>query len=266
MKLSIVTINLNNVSGLRDTLNSIKKQDFNDFEWIVIDGGSTDGSKELIEANTQYINNWVSEKDSGIYNAMNKGSYLATGEYIMYLNSGDQLFDRTTLSKIFEADHSADILFGNIVMGDDTSYFPKGQKTDHFSIFSFLADSPIPHPASFFKREFIESMSFYDESYRIMGDIDLFFRSIFINNCSLEFLGMIITIFNVDGISSGKIEGYDIVGEGEKLFQKNFPRFIGFDHPSLYGLQDVKKAMRLRDIMMKNKITRKIFTKYADII
>lgn len=265
MKLSIITINLNNVSGLRDTLNSVKKQSFRDFEWIVVDGDSQDGSKELIEQNTQFITKWVSEKDTGIYNAMNKGSRMASGDYVMYLNSGDQLFDAHTLSVIFEKDHTADIMFGNIVVSDDPNCIPRGQMTDKFSIFSQLTIVPVPHPASFFKREFIKSMSFYDESYKILGDSDLFFRSIFINNCTLEYLGVVVNIFDSHGISSGGVEGYDIMGEGRKLYAKNLPRFFGFDHPSLYRLQDVKKAMRIRDVMMKYKITKWYFQKHANV-
>lgn len=265
MKLSIVTINLNNVSGLEDTLNSVKKQNFNDFEWIVIDGGSMDGSKELIQQNTMYINHWISEKDSGIYNAMNKGSRLATGDYILYLNSGDQLYNECTLSDVFATEHSADIMFGNIVVSDDETVSPRGQKTDQFSIFSFLTCAPIPHPASFFKKDFIESMSYYDESYTIMGDIDLFFRSIFLRNCSLEYLESVITVFDGNGISSGKIDGYDINGESRKLFKKNLPRFIGFDYPEIYRQEDLKKAIFIRNIMMKHKILRHYFYKHAKI-
>lgn len=264
MKLSIVTINLNNVSGLKDTLDSIKKQTYKDFEWIVVDGDSEDGSKELINNNSQFITKWISEKDTGIYNAMNKGSRMAIGEYVMYLNSGDRLFNESTLSTIFEKGHIADILFGNIVISSDASCTPRGQATDRCSIFSLLTEAPIPHPATFFKKDFIESMGWYDESYKVLGDSDLFFRSIFLYNCSLEYLGIIVTAFDDNGISSGKIPGYDILGEGNKLYAKNLPRFFGFDHPSLYSIKDVKKAMRIRDFMMKYKMTKHFFERHAN--
>ena len=98
MKLSIITVNLNNRDGLKKTIDSVISQTFKDFEWIVIDGGSTDGSRELIE---QYVNHfayWVSEPDKGVYNAMNKGVKKAKGEYLQFLNSGDWLRDENTVN------------------------------------------------------------------------------------------------------------------------------------------------------------------------
>ncbi len=92
MKLSIITVNLNNKDGLQKTIDSVISQTFKDFEWIVIDGGSTDGSKELIEKYSDYISYWVSEPDKGIYNAMNKGIKVAKGDYLEFLNSGDIFF------------------------------------------------------------------------------------------------------------------------------------------------------------------------------
>ena len=96
-KLSIITVNLNNCIGLQKTFDSLFEQIFKDFEQIVIDGGSTDGSRELIETNVDKISYWVSEKDSGIYNAMNKGIIKATGDYLLFLNSGDHLLHKNIL-------------------------------------------------------------------------------------------------------------------------------------------------------------------------
>ena len=100
MKLSIITVNLNNKAGLEKTLRSLSAQTFGDFESIVIDGGSTDGSYELTEAYLRIIGYRISEKDSGIYNAMNKGIRAAKGEYLLFLNSGDYLTD-DVLAKVF---------------------------------------------------------------------------------------------------------------------------------------------------------------------
>lgn len=104
-KLTIITINLNNKAGLQTTIDSVIAQTYKDFEWIIIDGGSTDGSKELIEKYTNYIKYWVSEPDKGIYNAMNKGIKVAEGEYLQFLNSGDSLFSNSVLSDIFTPPH-----------------------------------------------------------------------------------------------------------------------------------------------------------------
>ena len=95
--ISIITINFNDKIGLQRTFDSVFAQDFNDFEYIVIDGGSNDGSKELIEENTDKISYWISEPDKGIYNAMNKGIKVANGEYLLFLNSGDKFYNKKSL-------------------------------------------------------------------------------------------------------------------------------------------------------------------------
>ena len=108
MKLSIITINYNNKNGLQKTIDSVISQTFKDFEWIIIDGGSTDGSKELIEKYSQHITYWVSEPDKGIYNAMNKGIKVAKGEYLFFLNSGDYLVQPNTINQIFTQSPNTD--------------------------------------------------------------------------------------------------------------------------------------------------------------
>ena len=101
MKLSIITINLNHAAGLDQTLRSVLEQGYRDFELIVIDGASTDGSAEVIRRHSARINHLVSEPDSGIYNAMNKGLRLATGEFVHFLNSRDRLLSPDVLAAIF---------------------------------------------------------------------------------------------------------------------------------------------------------------------
>ena len=97
MKLSIITINYNNKAGLQKTIDSVICQTWRDFEWIVIDGGSADGSKELIEQYQQHFSYWCSERDDGVYSAMNKGICISSGDWIMILNSGDYLYSRDSL-------------------------------------------------------------------------------------------------------------------------------------------------------------------------
>lgn len=96
-KISIITISYNNLEGLKRTVHSVLSQSYKDYEYIVVDGGSNDGSKEYLEANSAHITRWVSEPDKGIYNAMNKGIAMATGKYCIFMNSGDHFFSATTL-------------------------------------------------------------------------------------------------------------------------------------------------------------------------
>ena len=117
MKLSIITINYNNRDGLQKTIDSVVSQTYKNFEWIIIDGGSTDGSKELIEQYQDHCAYWCSEPDKGIYNAMNKGIEKAIGDYSLFLNSGDRLHDDTVIDKIVS-------FLGKTVFGNYKIYIP----------------------------------------------------------------------------------------------------------------------------------------------
>src|SRR5438552_2810029 len=109
-QLSIITVNLNNAEGLEKTIQSVIRQQFSDYEYIIIDGASADGSVEVIKKFSDKISNWVSEKDSGIYNAMNKGIRLAAGNYLLFLNSGDTLCENST-ARLFQPDLFDDIIY-----------------------------------------------------------------------------------------------------------------------------------------------------------
>ena len=125
-RLSIITINYNNLSGLHKTIDSILSQSFKDYEWIVIDGGSSDGSKELLEKHIEHFAYWCSEPDKGIYNALNKGLKYANGNYVQFLNSGDWLYENSTLEKAFtNIDGKYDIYYGdNIQVNENNSLNP----------------------------------------------------------------------------------------------------------------------------------------------
>ena len=122
-KISIITITYNDLVGLKKTWQSIKCQKYKYYEWIVIDGGSTDGSKEFIIEHACEMSYWCSEKDKGVYNAQNKGTQHASGEYVIYMNSGDYFYDKHVLEKVFSAEMTADIIYG-----DWTQEFADGEK------------------------------------------------------------------------------------------------------------------------------------------
>lgn len=100
MKISVITVNYNNKKGLEATINSVISQKYLDFEFIIVDGNSNDGSKDIIYKKRNYITKWISEPDSGIYNAMNKGVKMSTGDYLIFMNSGDEFYDTQVLDKI----------------------------------------------------------------------------------------------------------------------------------------------------------------------
>lgn len=204
MKYSIITINYNNRDGLRRTIESVVNQTFRDFEYIIIDGGSTDGSVEVIEEYADRIDYWVSEPDKGIYNAMNKGILQAHGEYLNFMNSGDCFYDEGCLSKVAESVLTADIIVGRDYHrnpqtgGEFRTIFPR-----QLSMFTFC-QKYLPHQSSFFKKEICQSL--YDERYRIVSDWKFYIERIVFDGCSVEFLDEVIAWREQEGISTGEAE------------------------------------------------------------
>ena len=177
MKLSIITVNLNNREGLQKTIDSVVSQTFKDFEWIVIDGGSTDGSKELIEQYADHFAYWVSEPDKGIYNAMNKGIKVAKGEYLQFLNSGDWLWEKKTLEKVFRENREEDVLYGNFVFRGQLYVTPYKLNTSH------VYGSALNHQATFIRRSLFGTEC-YDEDYVIVSDWKFFLQKLVLGKSS----------------------------------------------------------------------------------
>lgn len=219
MKLSIITINFNDHAGLDKTIQSVINQTFKDFEYIVIDGASTDGSVDVIKKYADKLTHWVSEPDTGIYNAMNKGTRLAKGEYCLYLNSGDFLAADDVLEKAFGYNFTEDIVSCNLILFD---HFKKTlqKPPQHISLFTFFNGS-LPHPSTFIKRELLNSLGGYNESYRIMSDWCFFLEALIVQQCSYRTLDVLLSKFNCFGISSTSS-----VDDSTKYIEDRFPRIM----------------------------------------
>ncbi len=165
MKLSIITVNYNNKAGLQKTIDSVVAQTWRDFEWIIIDGGSTDGSKELIEQYQQHFSFWCSEPDKGVYNAMNKGIEKAQGEYLLFLNSGDALYDEHVLQNVDDLHITADIISGQVERMDNHQLL----RTYDKSILMQLYRDTLNHQGTFIKRTLFDDLR-YDESLKVVSD------------------------------------------------------------------------------------------------
>lgn len=150
MRYSIITINYNNKEGLKRTLSSIKCLTNKNYESIVIDGGSDDGSKDLIKKYENYFSYWVSEKDNGIYHAMNKGVSQAHGDYIIFMNSGDCFHSQDVLDAFKE--YQEDILCGKVFKKD--SIIPSGHHKPTITLVDLMRGS-LPHQAMFIRKDFI---------------------------------------------------------------------------------------------------------------
>lgn len=197
--LSIITINFNNAEGLEKTINSVVSQSYHDFEYIVIDGGSDDNSVNIIKLQSK-INQWVSEKDAGIYDAMNKGISRASGQYLLFLNSGDYL-NENVLNRIFKETYTQDIVYGNMKINWGGGKVTDGFMPDKITLEHMVTDT-LWHPVSFIKKELFNKFGLYNTTYKIVSDYDFFFKTIIINKVSTLHLNEFISEYNVEGLSS----------------------------------------------------------------
>ena len=216
LKLSIITINYNNANGLEKTIRSVVGQSFSDFEYIVIDGGSSDSSVEIIKKHAAKINYWVSEKDKGIYNAQNKGIFVAKGEYCLFLNSGDCLSGNDILTKVFSKPSLADILYGDIQTVDNDQLVKHLKMPDHIGIVQLYRDT-IWHPASFIKRDLFIRYGNYDEQYKIVADYDFFVKMVIKEKVTTLHIPLEIAIFDTTGISSDSNKKKQLMEERNKV-------------------------------------------------
>jgi glycosyltransferase involved in cell wall biosynthesis len=216
--ISIITINLNNKMGLEKTIQSVINQTYKDFEYIIIDGGSTDGSSDLIKNYENEINYWISERDDGIYEAMNKGMKHANGEYCLFLNSGDYLYDKYVFANVFLSNPCKDIVYGNIII--DFGETQEIRLSPEKITLNHLFRDTLWHPVSFIKRKLFDIVGYYDTSFSIAGDYDFFFKAFVIYNCSQQHINNIISVFNTQGISS-KHDFADLVRKERNLTQIN---------------------------------------------
>jgi glycosyltransferase involved in cell wall biosynthesis len=203
MKLSIITVNRNNASGLKKTIQSVAVQTFTDFEYIVIDGASDDGSVEIIKKYADKITYWVSEPDTGIYNAMNKGIRKAQGNYCLFLNSGDYLIEPATLQNVFDEIarcEQADIYYSYCIKSDCT--YTKTPK--HITVNSFIFGNSINHQNSIISHSLFLEHGFYNEELKIASDREFWLRETWKYKSRFFYIDTTIAIYDITGISTNK--------------------------------------------------------------
>ena len=171
-KLSVITVVYNNVSDIERTILSVLNQTYDNIEYIVVDGESTDGTLEIIKKYNDRISKLISEKDSGIYDAMNKGLAIATGDYVLFMNSGDEIYAPDTVEKVFDSADDADIYYGETEMFNDSweSLGQRRHKTpEKLSFSSFKYGMSVSHQAIYIRRSITSP---YNVEYKLSADID----------------------------------------------------------------------------------------------
>ena len=212
MKLSIITINRNNAAGLEKTMRSVSTQTFKEFEYIVVDGASTDGSMEVIkELGAEIVHlQWVSEPDSGIYNAMNKGIRMASGDYIQILNSGDCLAADDVAEKMLkslEEKGNPSILYGNMV-----KCFPDGKRKvdkcfagQEITMLGMFTGT-LNHDPAYIRRDLFEKYGYYDESLKIVSDWKWYVEAVILGGEKPQYVDLDVTLFDMTGISETHLD------------------------------------------------------------
>lgn len=244
MKLSIVTVNKNNSIGLKETIDSVRSQLFKDFEFIIIDGDSTDDSKNIINNNKDIINESVSEADNGVYDAMNKALKMCNGEYVIFMNSGDKFYDPSTLKNVFSKDYKSDVLYGDV-------YFDKFYLANKNikSLQDFYCRSPFCHQGAFTRTELARKIKF-NTDYRIVSDWIMFYQ-LFTNGYTFEYVPEIIAKCERGGLSSNFKRNNE---ERIKYLSNIYPQYILNDYNELNKI----KSGTLWDYYQRLENTKKI--------
>lgn len=251
-KLSIITVNLNNKKGLQKTIDSVISQTCQDFEWIIIDGGSIDGSKDLIDKYQDHIDYWVSEPDKGIFNAMNKGIMTSNGEYLLFLNSGDCLYDENVIDKNINLLTDYDIYYG-IEIRDNKLFDNKIRGLlDNEQILYIFTFSFFPHQSSFFKKSLFYQNGFYNENYSLAADEYFYFKVLILGEATIFGLSSIISIYEGGGVSTLKFEDYK---RELRYFFNEKPRI-------LYLLEFYKKNLEILKSIKKSNLSFFLFRIY----
>lgn len=258
-KLSIITVNLNNAKGLEKTITSVIAQTSLDFEYIIIDGNSNDGSIDVIKRYAHRIHYWISELDSGIYNAMNKGIKKAKGEFCQFLNSGDYLLSDTVIEKMLYQMPKCQIYYGNMlkVMSNGRIIKDKGAAGRPITFLN-LYRSTINHSTALIKRSLFDKYGLYDETLEIVSDWKFYLIAVGLNDMHIEYKNLDVAMFDMNGVSNTDLnllqkERRQVL---ESIIQKNILSDYDSFAKNYYLLSRIKKY-KFIELMVRclNKIT-----------
>lgn len=205
MKISVITVCFNNLKGLEKTFESVTNlrksfEEYLEIEWVVIDGGSTDGTQGFLQLNDPLIDYWVSEKDNGIYNAMNKGISKASGDYYIFMNSGDTFADELLRYPLYEdLNEGKDLIVGNYFSIDENFQKTLIEQSDTLNL-EFFVGHNLCHQSIFFSSKLFENEQ-YDESFKMAADLNFIVRSLFLRNCSYMHIPVPVCVYESFGRS-----------------------------------------------------------------
>lgn len=233
MRFSIITVNYNHKAGLLRTIKSVIGQTYADYEYIIIDAGSEDGSVDVIKEYSNHITYWVSERDSGIYNGMNKGIAQARGGYVNFMNSGDVFYNADTLEKVSELMGNYDFVIGKDFHQDPktgdifTTILPSRLSMAAFYMFT------LPHQSAFIRRSLFDG-SPYDESLRIVADWKFYMDKVVFEGKTIKLIDLVVCKREQGGVSV--TQANKTIEERQKVLSSLLPPGIFQDYESLAKL------------------------------
>lgn len=226
MFFTIITINYNNQNGLRRTIESVVGQTYRDYEYIIVDGASTDNSIEVVQEFGDKITSWVSEKDRGIYHAMNKGVAKAHGDYCIFMNSGDFFYDNTVLDIVSKCCVNEDVIVGKVVIDNQDHIISPPPITGNLTLYHLYSGS-IPHQGSFIRTDLLRTHP-YDENLKISSDWKFFVQTLILDNCSIRYVDVFIARYDINGYSSTHQK--QMQQEKERILSEIFPPRVLSDY------------------------------------
>ena len=243
--ISIITVNYNNLDGLKKTFKSVQDQEGIDFEHIIIDGNSDDGTKEYLDSIDHKVDYTISEPDSGVYHAMNKGIEKATGDYVLFLNSGDHFHATHSLKNAIPFLNQKDIIYFDLQVIENENIFIKTYP-DVLS-FSYFVEDTLPHPATFIKKSVFETVGLYDQNLKILSDWKFFIHAICKYGFSYKKVSEPLSTFYIGGMSSDPKNYALKVKEREQVLEQDYAVY-------LKDITDTIKNKRIITTFKKSKI------------
>ncbi len=218
MKVSIITVALNAVRSIADTLSSVASQSYKDIEHIVIDGGSTDGTQEVVQQ-FPHVVKFISEKDDGLYFAMNKGLQFATGDVVVMLNADDEYINNEVISKVVKnfQIHNSDVVYGDLIyVHPKDKKIIRAWKTGSYSQSKFYLGWMVPHPTLFVKREFYERLGGFNTTLKYAADYELMLRFMFKQQITTFYIPETLVVMKAGGKSNSSFKNRWTINREDK--------------------------------------------------
>jgi len=213
MKISIITVCYNSEKYITSAIESVLNQTYTDIEYIIVDGNSNDGTLGIIQKYDDKITQWISEPDKGLYDAMNKGIEMATGDIVGILNSDDTFYSNTVLAQIaaFHSSNFIDASVGAIVQHKENGKVVRVYSSQNWMPVKLKIGFMPPHPSIFFRRELFGKFGIYELGYTIGADYELICRFFLKHNISWKYSGITTTSMLIGGLSSSGVSSYKLI-------------------------------------------------------